>query len=75
MTIQKVEHYACPRCDHRAFVVTVRTTYKDVLPIQGEEDVSTTHFTCAKCGRTFVQSKLVNAGTYDPAQRLVDALK
>ena len=74
MPIQKIEHYACPKCDNRAFIVTVRTSYKDVLPLKGEEAESSMHFTCSKCARTFMHSKLVNVGTYDPAQRLEDAL-
>lgn len=76
MSVQKVEHYACPKCDNRAFIVTVRTSYKDVLPLKGEEvpESASMHFTCSKCGRTFLHSKLVNVGTYDPAQRLEDAL-
>lgn len=77
MPIQKVEHYACPICKCRSLLVSVRTSYADVLPFKGEEvkESALTAFTCAKCGRTFFQASLKKVGEYDPAERLEEALK
>lgn len=77
MPVQKVEHYECPVCICRTFTISVRTPFKDVLPLIGEEDTekAKTFFTCSHCGRTYLLERLRNTGTYNPAERLEDALK
>lgn len=74
MAFLKVDHLACPKCKSRQFVVTRRTSYKDVLPIVGEEADSAISFTCFGCGSTYPEAFLAIAGTYDPAKELEERL-
>lgn len=54
--------------------MTRRTSYKDVLPMVGEEADSALSFTCFGCGTTYPEAFLAIVGTYDPAKELEERL-